>query len=341
MTLEQFVHVGKHSREEVFELLQALANLIAEGTYSNLSPECIEVGENYAVEIRTDLKSENAYFMAPEQIFQGKNADRETALFSFGMLFYFMTNGQNWYAANAVHVYETHAKGAEIWIASGDYAEMNYLVSRNPEEREAGYDAFLRLYQSFPKGKILIEYKAGDSTVLTEEIRIREDVPEYAKGKKIKATDRNIYLAEMGAALSPRLTEQHVTIPVVLFKEAEDVIRGICYQSEYKGSRSGVIKAVEYDGLDCQFDVPVDTARKDKIVFLMTCTKALAPGNENDDKNKKDCAIKKIGQVPLSSRWGKAVLHVTVLADQSSLVVSLYDQNKTKRIVDRDLSFHI
>ena len=341
MTFEQFVHAGKHSREEIFELMKALADLIVEGTYINLSPEYIEIRENCTVSIRTDSKSENAFFMAPEQIFRGKKADRETALFSFGMLFYYIANGQNWYIANSINVYETLTKGTEIWIASGHYAKMNHLVSRNPEEREVGYDAFLRLYQSFPKGTILIEYKTEDSTVLTEEIQIREDVPEYAKGKKIKGTDRNIYIAEMGASLSPRLTEQHVTIPVVLFKEAEDVIRGICYQSEYKGSRSGVIKAVEYDGLDCQFDVPVDTARKDKIVFLMTCTKALAPGNENDDKNKKDCAIKKIGQVPLSSRWGKAVLHVTVLADQSSLVVSLYDQNKTKRIVDRDLSFHI
>lgn len=341
MTLEQFVHVGKHSREEVFELLQALANLIVEGTFSNLSPECIEVGENYAVEIRTDLKSENAYFMAPEQIFQGKNADRETALFSFGMLFYFMTNGQNWYAKNAVHVYETREQGTSMRINSGDWQEMNQLVSRNPEEREAGYDAFLRMYQSFPKGKLLIEYRVGDSTVLTEEIHIREDVSDYAKGKKFKAVDRNIYLVETGVALSPKLTEQHVTIPVVLSKKAEDVIREICYQSEYKGSKSGVIKAAEYDGLDCKFDVPVDTTREDKILFLMTHTKASAAGNKNEGQNKNDCTIKRIGQVPLSYRLGKVVLRVSVLADQSRLVVSLYDQNKARRLRSGDLTFDI
>ena len=335
MTLEHLIKKEKTTRsiskEEILDLSKSIADAIVKGIYTNISPECIEVGENNSTEISQRMKSENAFFMAPEQIFDCKKPDRSTALFSFGMVFYYINRGENWYAANGISVYDAHEKNISFQIEPDEFPELNYLVSVNPKEREAGFKAFLTYYQSLPKGKLTIEYKADNNIILTEELRIRETRSEYAKGKKIKARNRDIYIVKTGVEISPKLSTQKITVPVVLFKKAGDVIREIWYRTEHKGRSYESLKAVDYDELDCGFDVPVNTEKVDRIQFLMI-QHSVSTGKKEE---------KTICTINLSSSYRQCSLRVLVRADVSMMRVSLYDQNRSKLINEDELTYNL
>ncbi len=335
MTLEQLVRKDNKDRkiitEEVFDILKSIADLVNEGIYTNISPECIYIRDDYSAEIRQDNKSENAFFMAPEQIFEGKEAGRSSALFSFGMIFYYIFSRENWYAAHGITVYEAHEMNSSFQITTDYLPEINSLVSMNPQEREAGLHAFFRQYHSLPKGKIFISYMTGSNTILIETVALQTSITDYAKGKRIRDKDRNIYIVEKGVAIYPKLSHQKITIPVVLLKAAGDLISEIWYRTEFKGHCNKSVKVADYDEMDCQFDIAIDTAQEDRIQFLIIW-KSASTGNE---EKKRICSIN------LSSSYGQCFLHVSINANKSEMTVSLYNRSMSKPVDKNKLSYKL
>lgn len=328
MTLEEVIHEKDLTDGERLDILSSLASLISQGVYENLTPTNIIVKQNYDVEIDCQTYREDAYFMAPEQIFNGVEPCEETAWFSFGMLYYYVLQKKIWYIAEDVKIHEILRSNCVIISKNSKWSGINNLISKNLQDRVKGADAFFQLVDACPKGYIKIKYVYEDSVIKSKEILpTKRKIENYAKGEKIKDERGNIYIVDSGVNIVAKYNEQIVQIPLSLLRSATDNIREICIQLNEDESESFTL--FEIDEGPYERNIPVFLGGIKKISFWI-----IEKNMNGMEKNKL-----KLGDYAMPRKRIEATLFARL--DNTELIVSLYNADKSKKLIKADIKITI
>lgn len=329
MNLMELVNQKGLNQNEAFDILTSLATLIERGLDCVITPEIIEVKPNYEVEINEAVDCDDAYFMAPEQLFRGEKTDQNTALFSFGMLYYYVMNSKIWYVAQSVKVYEIENREIEIVSPGSPFAEINKLVSHMPYDRIRGFTAFFRQVESQPKGKVFINYICNRQVVAQEIVQLEEDTDDYAAKKKIRAVSGNVYIVSKGNKIKSRCTNQSVSIPVRLFRSANENIYEIRMQID--DDTENRIPLFDIGDEDKVVNHPISLGRIKKIGFWK-----MKVGSH--DRVIEEIQLREIRMPKISQ---EALVRIKYDSVNSKAKVSLLSDKKRKRIIPRDILIDI
>lgn len=331
MRLTEFVDQNPAVRDR-YEVLKSIAELIENGIYVGLSPENIEVKPDYKVEIIEDPKLDSAYFMSPEQVLRGEKPTRNSAWFSFGMLYYYVVRGRSWYSCNPVRVHEILDQEMRIHKQGSQYETINRLLSHIPEERYKGYEAFLRRIEDLSQGEVTVNYICDGQCIWSEKLQLDNKVDKidnYAANKKIVASNGDIYITNKGVDIQCRFIDQTVSVPVSLYKSATAHSYKIRLQ---KGSDTENRRMLfDIEDTHANHYYPITLGNIKTISFWKL--EVDAQGNFVDENKIKVFRMPKIRQ--------KALLNIRYDGRNSIVSVGLLDIDKRHKLVSEDLFFSI
>ena len=207
------------SEEEIADILLQLAASSSRGKV--LSPENVELGQDHEI-VNLD-KEPSLYYTAPE-ILLGKQApDRDTALYSVGMLLYFMLTGRSYYEMSGellsalpelMQQRDCLISGMEGRAGYAEYETiLRELTAWSRQERSKALPHILSLAQKYPSTAEVI-YRFNGTDVYTETVVIAGQHLRIEDSKTIRGTDGKAYHPKETATLYHRPVKYRTVIEV-------------------------------------------------------------------------------------------------------------------------------
>ncbi|MCR4801790.1 MAG: hypothetical protein K5895_02135 [Lachnospiraceae bacterium] len=191
------------STENIADILLQLTG--AASREKSLSPENVDISNDH--EIIVLEKKASLYYIAPEILLYNHKTNKDTALYSIGMLLYFMLFGKNYYEVNnelLVMLPEMMQQRNCLIQQIGnseEYAKYETIIAEltswESELRAKAIPHILALAMDYPS-KAKVKYHAEGNIVFTEVLNI--------SGQQTVIDTSKIVIAEDGKKYQPRET---------------------------------------------------------------------------------------------------------------------------------------
>lgn len=189
--------------EELLDVFLCVSRAVESKGIMQFSPEMIQIKENGECVCLEGIEC-NMYYAAPEVVVDGKIPDKNSRLFSIGMLLHFVWNGCSYYEKNCSCLVELPEKLAKdeglicekILNSDDEYAILQEglmkLTSWNPAHRYEGFELWLEIAREY-SSIVKIDFICHNRTVASTNYRVKYPWREIKAGTIISGMDGKSY----------------------------------------------------------------------------------------------------------------------------------------------------